>query len=143
MHTDYAGPLHIVSRITTVMRDENIPLDKMYQQHPCRLLHRLDKYTNLRGHGRVGKLEGVEVQDGIKNSIRGRGSSTNKNRQAVQRSVYYEGVAAAWATLSAGLWQCMGGGGFLLYLLLSWSTPSILSRRPVASASSCLWSRKG
>lgn len=29
------------------------------------------------------------------------------------------------------------------YLLLSWSTLSILSRRPVASASSCLGSRNG
>lgn len=39
--------------------------------------------------------------------------------------------------------RCEVGGGLSTYLLLSWSTLSILSRRPVASASSCLGSRKG
>lgn len=67
----------------------------MDEQHPCRLLHALEKHTGLWSHRRVGKLEWIEVHYGVENTIGGGWPAANENRQTIQSSIYYEGIAAS------------------------------------------------
>lgn len=67
----------------------------MDEQHPCCLLHALEKHTGFGSHRRVGKFERVEIHHGVENTI-GRGwSAADENRQTVQSSIYYEGIATS------------------------------------------------
>lgn len=76
----------------------HVPLDEMNEQHSCSLLHRLDEHAGLWGHGRVCQLEWVEVHNSTENAVGGGGSGADEDRQAVQCSIYYEGIAMAEAT---------------------------------------------
>lgn len=67
----------------------------MDEQHSGRLLHGLDKHTNLGSHWRVGKLERIEVHHGIENAVGCGWSAADENRQTVQGSIYYEGIAVS------------------------------------------------
>lgn len=65
----------------------------MDEQHPCRLLHALEKHPGFGSHRRVGKFERIEVHYGVENTIGRGGPAADENRQTVQSSIYYEGIA--------------------------------------------------
>lgn len=75
----------------------------MDEQHSSRLLHRLDKHTGFRGHGRVGQLEGVEVHDSIQNAVGCGRSGTDEDGQAIQGTIYDKSIAMARDDWSVGV----------------------------------------
>lgn len=75
---------------------QGVPFHDMEKESPCGLLHGFDKHTRLGCQGRVGKLQGVEVQDSIQDSLRRGRSSTDKNGEGVQSAINYKCIAMMW-----------------------------------------------